>query len=140
MDKNNLKSYLYAIIVAMGPLSFGLTMGFTSPAISEWTGSKKTKYQNWDVFEGVSSAAITWFNAIASLFGCLGPFLVEKLIKMLKNLLTGRVSAVLALLFHLHFLCSQLTDGLPIRCQEEKGLLFIKILQKTYMIERCFRK
>ena len=107
MDKNNLKSYLYAIIVAMGPLSFGLTMGFTSPAISEWTGSKKTKYQNWDVFEGVSSAAITWFNAIASLFGCLGPFVVEKLIKIMgSRMIICLLCIMITILWACHFAIS----------------------------------
>ena len=107
MDKSNTKAYLYAIIVALGPLSFGLTMGFTSPAISEWTGSKKTNYQNWDVFSGVSSSAITWFNAIASLFGCVGPFIIEWLVKFMNSrMIICILCTMITILWGCHFAIS----------------------------------
>ena len=101
------KELLYAIIVALGPLSFGLTMGFTSPVITEWTGAKTTKYQNWDVFSTVSNTAITWFNAISSLFGCVGPFIAEYALQYIaRRPLICICCASLAVIWACHFAIS----------------------------------
>ena len=77
MSKFFTKEVLYVLAVAFGPLNFGFIMGMTSPALTEWQGGKTTNYQQWDVFHGISTAQYTWFNAITSLFACLGPFIVE---------------------------------------------------------------
>ena len=107
MPKYFSKQLLYALIVALGPLSFGLTMGFTSPVITEWTGAKTTKYQDWDVFESVSSTSITWFNAISSLFGCVGPFIAEWALQYIgRKILIFICSVALIVIWAMHFAIS----------------------------------
>lgn len=106
------KNFLYALVILCGPLNFGFVMGFTSPAIPEFT-------KNWNI----STFQTTTFNAISSLFAIGGPFIATFLLKKFgRKETTSIISASTFLFWGLLTLMTKKSFGFGIFIRAMLGL------------------
>lgn len=69
--------FLYALVIMLGPFTFGTVMGFPNPAKNLIVNEKVEVQENPLLFD--------IFNAITSLFALFGPFIVTPILKKLSG-------------------------------------------------------
>lgn len=124
------KNLLYALVICLGPITFGNICVYPSP-----TGAEIRKLHNLED----DSMEWAFYNGVTSLTAIIGPFFNELLFKLFKNSRkkTAFTISVLCVVSWFSILLTQYSIWLGIACRTLMGILLgsISSLSPMYLVE-----